>query len=340
MGLDSECDLAVEAGGEKRIQDAISKLRNRLLGEHLKAEPLELARMVDSTGSLIAAIERLRGEGRSLRPLPLHKILQTDIEMSMATMIDPERPVDPDELINLFVDDRERPSARRRISWWVGMLAVILLLSAAWRWTPLNQWVNIETLLTGAARLKELPLVPLLILATYVIASVMAIPVTLLIVVTILAFGAWSGFAYALVGSILGALGSFALGRLFGRNIVRRMAGPRINALSRHLARRGLLAVITLRIFPIAPFAVINMVAGASHIRLRDFAFGTLIGISPAVIAIAVFTDRIMASIESPDLFSFATLMISAIIIGVGAFVLRHWLNSRVDQPDVRSGSL
>ena len=36
--------------------------------------------------------------------------------------------------------------------------------------------------------------------------------------------------------------------------------------------------VITLRIVPVAPFTVVNLVAGASHISFRDFALGTLLG--------------------------------------------------------------
>ena len=35
MGLDTECDLALEAGGEQRIRSAISAFRSRLLAEHL-----------------------------------------------------------------------------------------------------------------------------------------------------------------------------------------------------------------------------------------------------------------------------------------------------------------
>ncbi|MDA3969971.1 MAG: hypothetical protein PF442_01330 [Desulfobulbaceae bacterium] len=39
MGLDTECDLALEAGGQQRLKTAIAAFRNRLLAEHLDVSP-------------------------------------------------------------------------------------------------------------------------------------------------------------------------------------------------------------------------------------------------------------------------------------------------------------
>jgi uncharacterized membrane protein YdjX (TVP38/TMEM64 family) len=244
-------------------------------------------------------------------------------------MIDPERPVDPDEFMRHFVDDSELPSARRRIGQWIALLLALSGLAAAWRWTPLNQWLNIGTLYHAVQHIKETPAIPLFILAGYIIGSIIAIPITLLVITTVLTFGPWPGFAYAFGGSMLGALISFGLGRILGRNMVRQLAGSRLNALSQRLARRGILAVIAVRLIPVAPFTVINMVAGASHIRFRDFLFGTGIGMAPGIIAIAFFTDRIAASVESPDLAHFTTLALVMAAIVVVAFLLRHWLRTR-----------
>jgi phospholipase D1/2 len=40
-------------------------------------------------------------------------------------------------------------------------------------------------------------------------------------------------------------------------------------------------AIVAVRIVPVAPFAVINLFTGASHIRLRDYLIGTLLGMIP-----------------------------------------------------------
>ncbi len=69
MGLDSECDVMIDAGRpENRSSEArIAELRCDLMAEHLNAEPDEVRRTFEETRSLIATVERLRGEGRSLR---------------------------------------------------------------------------------------------------------------------------------------------------------------------------------------------------------------------------------------------------------------------------------
>lgn len=74
MGLDTECDLAVEGtpgqAATGATAEAIVGLRDALLGEHLGVPPGEIVRTVSRTGSLIATIEVLRRDaGRTLVPL-------------------------------------------------------------------------------------------------------------------------------------------------------------------------------------------------------------------------------------------------------------------------------
>lgn len=69
MGLDSECDLAVDVGypGNAAAGPAIETIRVGLMAEHLGIEAAQVRRAQSETGSLIRTIERLRGSGRTLR---------------------------------------------------------------------------------------------------------------------------------------------------------------------------------------------------------------------------------------------------------------------------------
>ena len=67
MGFDTECDLAIESSGDVEIQRTIADLRNRLLGEHLDVTSGQVAEAMAREGSLITAIEKLRGKPRTLR---------------------------------------------------------------------------------------------------------------------------------------------------------------------------------------------------------------------------------------------------------------------------------
>jgi phospholipase D1/2 len=152
------------------------------------------------------------------------------------------------------------------------------------------------------------------------------IPLTLMTVVSVLVFGPLTGGLYALCGAWLGAIAGYGAGHLLGRDAIRRLAGSRLNSLSRRLAKRGILTVIAVRLLPVAPFTVVNLVAGASHIRLRDFALGNAVGLLPGTLATAAFVDSVADAIRSPSVTELA--VVGAIIgtILAAGWALRTWL--------------
>ncbi|MFX6226245.1 VTT domain-containing protein, partial [Acinetobacter baumannii] len=79
---------------------------------------------------------------------------------------------------------------------------------------------------------------------------------------------------------------------------LRDMLGPRINNLSRRFAQRGIAAMAVVRLLPIAPFTVVNVVAGASHLGLRDYLLGTLIGMTPGIALTVVFSHNLAEAIR------------------------------------------
>ena len=167
------------------------------------------------------------------------------------------------------------------------------------------------------------------LIVAYVLGGLVAFPVTLMVIATVLVFGPWWGGAYALTGSVVSAMVVFWTGRMLGRDAVRRFAGGLLNRLSRRLSEAGLVTVITFRIVPVAPFSVINLVAGVSEIRWRDFALGTALGMIPGVTAIVLLADRIAASLRSPDMGRLATLGLAVLAVGIGLAALRRWIKRR-----------
>ena len=181
----------------------------------------------------------------------------------------------------------------------------------------------------AAEWIRQQPLTPLLVLAAHVIGGLVAFPVTLMIIATVIVFGPWWGTGYSLIGATLSALTTFGAGHLLGRDAVRRLSGSLLNRISRALRKSGLMMTITLRIVPVAPFSIINVIAGVSGLRLRDFALGTVVGLLPGVVAIALLADRIAASLRRPDLGSFAALAASVAAVGLGLVFLRRWIRRK-----------
>jgi uncharacterized membrane protein YdjX (TVP38/TMEM64 family) len=203
---------------------------------------------------------------------------------------------------------------------------VLAGLAAAWHWTPLKGWLDIEKITGYAAALRNNPLAPFVLIAVYVIGGLLVFPVTLLVVATAVAFGPWYGFTYSMMGCLASALGSYAAGRLLGRETVQRLVGQKLNGLIHLLAHRGLIAVVTIRLFPIAPYSIINFAAGAFHIRILDYALGTVLGLAPAVCAIAVLGERVGDAIAHPSLKSLGILAGLVAFVVVANLLVRRWL--------------
>ncbi len=125
MGLDSECDLAIEAGSDPTRGAEIAAIRDRLVGEHVGQSPALVARLLKQTGSLIQTIERLNGDARALRPLDI------DDEPWLAQMVLDGSTVDPDcappELSQLVSSAFRLRRGRHRV--WP--LAAALLIAGA-----------------------------------------------------------------------------------------------------------------------------------------------------------------------------------------------------------------
>ncbi len=104
-----------------------------------------------------------------------------------------------------------------------------------------------------------------------------------------IAAGLVFGFGLALVlvyvGALLGAAAAFGLGRWLGRDAVERFTGARVARLDALVRRRGLVAVIGVRLIPVIPFTAINYGAGLTAVRRLDYALGTAIGIIPGTVA-------------------------------------------------------
>ena len=89
------------------------------------------------------------------------------------------------------------------------------------------------------------------------------------------------------------------------------------------------MAVVMIRLVPIAPFTIVNLVAGASHIRFRDFAFGTVLGELPGLLAISIFVNQISDTIRYPTITGIGMLAGIALFLLLGGIGLWKWLKRR-----------
>lgn len=212
------------------------------------------------------------------------------------------------------------PDLRRRC-WAVGgVLLLLLVLAVAW------QSLKPEALVASLRGLGE-SLGPGLAVAALALALVLAVPLGPLTLASQIALGPWLGSACVMAGALLAAAVSQRLGRSLGHELLLKLAGPKLRRLSESLERRGLLAVIALRLVPVAPFAIVNMVAGSTHLKTRDMLLGTAIGMLPGTVIMAVFTDQLMQALLQPGPGRWALLGGIVALIALGGWGLRRWMN-------------
>ena len=308
MGFDTECNLALSAEGQSHIQQAITGLRNRLLAEHLGTTAEKVAACLKETGELFATVDALNYGERSLQELLISENTTITETLSASEIIDPERPIGIERLLDYLGVGKEHHdsvvSIKQKAWRFAAVIMLAGLLAIIWRLSPLKQWLTMDNLLAAADYIRKTPMTTPMVLAIYVIGSCLMFPITLMILATALSFGPYVGFTLAFTGSILGGLTSYYLGRWLGRDVVRKLAGEKINRLSRKLARRGWLAVAVVRIIPIAPYTIVNMVAGSTHISTRSFLIGTAIGMGPGILAIMLFEGGLEQVVRDPGLLS------------------------------------
>lgn len=96
MGLDSECDLFIDAArpGNDHAAATISRLRARLLAEHLGLDPDTVATALDRNSSMIDLIECAPKDRKRLDPFVLRPLTDTEKAVADNALLDPERPED------------------------------------------------------------------------------------------------------------------------------------------------------------------------------------------------------------------------------------------------------
>lgn len=199
-------------------------------------------------------------------------------------------------------------------------------MTAAWRWTPLADQIDLGKITAWAVSLRSNPARAFIILGAYVIGSVLSVPITVLIFATALVFGSVMGTVYSLIGCLLGAIITYAMGYFLGRDFIQKLTGPKWQTVERKINQTGILAVATLRAIPIAPFTVINIISGAFQVPIRDYLVGSLLGLAPGIIVTNLFAHQLQSAIRNPGVGSFILLAVLIILSILGTIWLRRRL--------------
>ncbi|MBL0418738.1 FAD-dependent oxidoreductase [Ramlibacter sp. AW1] len=200
-------------------------------------------------------------------------------------------------------------AARRRVTW-IGAGAVAIAAVLLYRHFDLGQLLTLEQLKASrdalVATYRDQPLATLAaFFAIYVAAAAGSIPGALVLTLAAGAiFGLGMGLLVVSFASSLGALLAFLASRYLLRESVQRRFGSRLAPLNEGVRRDGIFYLLTLRLVPLFPYWLVNLLMGLTPMPAARFYLASQVGMLPGT-AVYVNAGTQLASIESAgDVFS------------------------------------
>jgi len=283
MGADSECDLIFEAATEEH-RDFIASVRRRLIAHFCGLDEQIIGQNEDRLFAVLDDVASADG-AKTLRDVECSVLTST-----LATMVQPV--ADPERPLHL-----ERAASRMwRTKTIVGIASIavgLFGLGMAWSYTSLTDFADAAHISALLSAYSQSIWGPLFAITAFVVGGLVVFPVLVLIAATAAALGPWLGFVTAMAGVLLSAFVLFVIGRSLGRERLQKLLGRRAGRIQERVVGKGILAVVVIRMIPVAPFSLVNVVAGASTLPLRDFLVGTLLGMMPGILAMAVLGAQI-----------------------------------------------
>ena len=172
----------------------------------------------------------------------------------------------------------------------VGKLLVVLLAACAvsgFLYFDLQQYLSLEALkanrdaLLGFTQANYAASV-IVFIALYCIQTGLSLPgATIFTLAGGFLFGSVVGMLYVNIAATMGATLAFLASRYLLRDWVEKKFGDRLGFLQEGFARNGFSYLLTLRLVPLFPFFLVNLVSGLTRVRAGSFIAATSLGIIP-----------------------------------------------------------
>lgn len=296
-------------------QDGLEAYRSGRFHEAHSTWERAAARMSGDRHGLLSALADLAGaleRERAGLTKPAADLLN-DLQERLDGLPDQVLGVDVDRLRASLSKDPEAvvlhqppeiPAARAIPRWVLWRFAIFVLLVGlgflALRFTPLGArfqaLLDHDRLMTLRETLRSRWWTAPALLLAYAIVAPLGAPVSPLMLAAGAIFGTAIGSVLNILGTFIGAAGSFFLARGLGRDFVVHLMGKRLQRVERLVARRGFWTWVRIRFLPI-PFPVVNYGAALAGVPATLFLVATGIGLIPANIMFTYFAAALVDAV-------------------------------------------
>ena len=329
MGVDTECDLAVDAAGDSRVRAGIRRIRDRLLAEHLGLPVDAVARGIERARSLRALIDA--------REHAEHTLVRIDVvaanETAAAGGAAGGRRSGRADTVRLV--GRSTGAASRRdepaqpLRFWIP--AIVLVVAFASTSSALVRRPEFDAVRDALTAMPDLPATLWIGVGAFVLANLALIPLELVAIAAGVLFGALRGSLVALLGSLVAAAIGYVAGRAIGPAGLTRWMSRRSYRSARQLGAQGVVGVIVLRLASVASAGSVHLLCGAGRVPFAAYMAGTVIGLTPAIAALSGLGGLLRHTLLHPSVSNGAiTIGAAVLLIGVAAGLRTFLLDSSV----------
>jgi len=202
--------------------------------------------------------------------------------------------------------EADKPEKKSGFS--AGRVVPLVLLAvglAAFFVFDLHQYVSLDALKTHRETLQSWVvnygvLTAAIFMLVYALAVAFSVPGAVFITIAGgFMFGPYLGTVYVVVGATIGAVGVFLAAKYALGDVLRARAGPAIKRMEAGFRENEMSYLLILRLVPLFPFWLVNLVPAFLGVSLRTYTIGTLLGIIPGAFVYALVGDGAGAVLDA-----------------------------------------
>jgi uncharacterized membrane protein YdjX (TVP38/TMEM64 family) len=167
------------------------------------------------------------------------------------------------------------------------LIMLFIALWALFRFTPAGELADFSKIAGSRDNLIKMvqsryALSVLLFILIYIGAVALSVPgATVLSLSGGFFFGPWLAALYINIGATIGAFLIFLLARTVLGNSIQSKYSEKLEQFNRELEKNGPNYMLTLRLIPLFPFFLVNLLAGVTNLKAGTFIWTTSLGIIP-----------------------------------------------------------
>jgi phospholipase D1/2 len=300
MGMDTELDVTI-IGTDVESRQKIEAIRNDLIREHCGREIDDIQSIISNAHPVSTFIEDRKTSRQHLRRLDDERYRNEKFVPLARFFGDPIKPFIPMGITHILHRNKESHFV---ISVWTIIIFLLFLgiTGLVLEFSSLSHYISADGIAKIFENLSSSPLSLLYATGLYTTGSVIFFPLTAMTGAAVAVFGPLKGIAISFSGALFGGIIGFFVGRLIGIGRLERVFGRKTPIIMQKIKGAGLSGVTLMRLLPIAPYPLVNMVFGVSGVSLINFIAGTIMGLIPGKLALAIAGDGLSKIFDHPDM--------------------------------------